>query len=162
MVSILKYSKLQCYLETMTRGNSDDADLTMDMFDAKQFIKYLKKVEGARERVVELPSQDQRNQIASLQLKPGKKGYSTHVRFIKEGSQVGVKESHLEPDTVEKPGGHIMAATTGDRIYSGLGTSIIRKKWAKFESSRCKRCGRAIWSPISVSRGYGSYCWSKL
>lgn len=144
------------------RTHAERATLTMSRKDADNFIKHLKRVEGARDRLVELPTEHTKGQIASLQLPPGEKGYSVHVRFVKDGSRVKVPHPHLEPDSLERPGRHVQAAMTGEEIYPGLGASMIKRKYAKFKAARCRRCGRVIWSPISLSRGYGTYCWRKL
>ena len=88
--------------------------------------------------------------------------------------------AHTEPHAEKDPLGHLACALTEEGIYFGPGTRMVKADMREarryvdsqhFRNERkggrqprmgtCSRCGRAIWSPVSLARGMGSWCYAR-
>ena len=100
-----------------------------------------------------------------------------HVKACEEDGKICIY-AHTEPSADTDPLGHLDSAL-GDKANFGAGAKMLRAdmhaarryvdsigyreevgrgKEPKVMGS-CSVCGRAIWSPISLRRGIGSWCY---
>jgi len=99
-----------------------------------------------------------------------------HVQVVRNGKRIEIY-AHTEPSAEKDPLAHAAGVVTGDANY-GAGARILRGdlraarrlmnsshysetqgRGESIGTGSCSICGNAIWSPESLARGIGSWCY---